>query len=205
MPTTLLNVLIASPLEPELVERIAAVDNDARLRVIYRADLLGEPRYPGDHFPPIQRTADQTAEWARLLAEADVLLDVDQPSTTDLVQRAPRLRWIQASSSGIGEWIRRLGLVEAEVIVTNAAGLHARPLAEYVVFAMLYFAKRWVPMLNRPALWLRRIDCASTRRSVNSSSLVPFGLPSGYVGRWATGLPWADSISEWRTVTCASS
>jgi hypothetical protein len=89
-PLTLVNVLIASPLEPKLVERIAAVDN-ARLRVTYRPDLLGEPRYPGDHFPPIQRSPDQSAEWAKLLAEAEVLFDVDQPSTTDLSQRAPRL------------------------------------------------------------------------------------------------------------------
>jgi phosphoglycerate dehydrogenase-like enzyme len=139
-----LNVVLASPLESDLVARIAAVD--ARLNVIWRPDLLGEPRYPGDHFPPIHRTPEQSAEWARLLDQADVLLDVDQPSAPDILQLAPRVRWIQSSSSGVGDWIRRLGLVDAPVIVTNAAGVHATPLAEFALFAMLYFAKRWPRM-----------------------------------------------------------
>jgi glyoxylate/hydroxypyruvate reductase A len=140
----MINVLLASPLEADLVERIQGVD--ARLRVTYRADLLGNPRYPGDHFPPVQRTPDQAAEWARLLGEAEVMLDVDQPSTSDFLQRVPRVRWIQSSSSGVGEWVRRLGLLDAPITVTNAAGIHAMPLAEFALFAMLYFAKRWPRM-----------------------------------------------------------
>jgi phosphoglycerate dehydrogenase-like enzyme len=144
--TSSVRVLIASPLEPEHVARIAAVDQ--RLEVIYRADQLGQPRYAADHYPPISRTPEQAAGWATLLARAEVLFDLDRPSVgPDLVQRAPCLRWIQSSSSGIGEWVRRLGLVESTVVVTNAAGIHARPLAEYVLFVMLYFAKRWPRML----------------------------------------------------------
>jgi glyoxylate/hydroxypyruvate reductase len=140
----LVNVLLASPLAPELVDRIASVDS--RLKVTYRADLLGQPRYAGDHYPPIQRTPPQVAEWNQLLADAEVMLDVDQPSAPEIVQRAPRLRWVQSSSAGVGEWIRRLGLVDTPIVVTNAAGMHARPLAEFAVFAMLYFAKRWPHM-----------------------------------------------------------
>lgn len=137
-------MLIASPLEDEHVARIMAVDH--RLKVTYRPELLGTPRYPGDHFPPISRTPAEEAEWARLLSEAEVLFDVDQPSATDFLRRAPRVRWIQASSSGIGEWVRRLGIVDAPIVATNAAGIHAVPLAEFVVFAMLYFAKNWPRM-----------------------------------------------------------
>jgi len=73
-------VLIASPLAPELVERIRAVD--PRLDVVYRDDLLAPPRYPGDHHPKVQRSPDQAAEWAALLAEAEVLFDVDGLSTS---------------------------------------------------------------------------------------------------------------------------
>jgi phosphoglycerate dehydrogenase-like enzyme len=142
----IVQVLIASPLEPELVARIAAVD--PRLAVTYRADLLGQPRYPADHFPPISRTSAQAEEWAALLAHAEVMFDVDPPSVPDFSTRAPNVRWIQASSSGVGEWVRRLGIVEAPVAVTNAAGIHARPLAEYVLFVLLYFAKRWPRMLS---------------------------------------------------------
>jgi phosphoglycerate dehydrogenase-like enzyme len=149
-------VLIASPLEADLVERITSVD--ARLEVVYRADMLGQPRYAADHFPPIHRTPEQSAEWSRLLAQAEVLLDVDQPNVgPDFVERAPRVRWIQASSSGVGEWVRRLGIVEAPIVVTNAAGIHARPLAEYVLFVLLYFARRWPHILaeQRAHHWQR--------------------------------------------------
>jgi glyoxylate/hydroxypyruvate reductase len=134
-------VLIASPLEADLVARISAVDE--RLDVVYRPDLIGTPRYVGDHTPPIERGEAQAAEWATLLASAEVLFDVDRANAHDgLAERAPRVRWIQASSSGVGEWIRRLGLLESPVVVTNAAGVHAVPLAEFVLFAMLYFTKR---------------------------------------------------------------
>ncbi|MBV9580734.1 MAG: D-2-hydroxyacid dehydrogenase, partial [Chloroflexi bacterium] len=130
-------VLVASPLEPELVARVAAVDQ--RVDLTYRADLLGSPRYAADHFPPIDRTQAQAAEWAALLADAEVLFDVDQPSVAGFPERARRVRWIQASSSGVGEWVRRLGIVDTPIVVTNAAGIHAVPLAEFAVFAMLYF------------------------------------------------------------------
>src|SRR5437899_959097 len=134
-------ILIASPLETEHLARIAAVD--PRLEVIYRPDLIGSPRYVGDHTPLVARSEEQSAEWASLLASAEVLFDVDPPNVrAGFVERAPRVSWIQASSSGVGAWIQRLGLVDAPVQVTNAAGIHAVPLAEYALFAMLYFAKR---------------------------------------------------------------
>jgi glyoxylate/hydroxypyruvate reductase A len=177
----LVNVLIASPLEPRLVERIASVD--PRLRVTYRADLLGQPRYPGDHFPPIQRSLVQSEEWAHLLSEAEVMLDVDQPSTSQFLGRVPHLRWVQSSSSGIGEWVKRLGLVQAPITVTNAAGMHARPLAEFVVFAMLYFARSWPRMAaeQRAHHWER---CAI--ETLESKTLGIIGL--GLVGRMVAAL-----------------
>jgi glyoxylate/hydroxypyruvate reductase len=143
---TRVNVLVASPLEPDLIQRIVAVD--PRLEVSYRSELLGQPRYPADHFPPVNRTPEQVSEWSALLAAAEVLFDVDAPSmSSDLLTRAPHLRWIQASSSGVGQLVRRLGIVNSPVVVTNAAGIHAQPLAEFVLFAMLYFARRWPRMV----------------------------------------------------------
>jgi phosphoglycerate dehydrogenase-like enzyme len=133
-------VLIASALEPPLIERIRAVD--PRLDVVYRADLIGRPRYPGDHTAPMTRTPAQAAEWASLVAEAEVMLDVDRATERDLARQAPRLRWIQLSSSGVVHIVEQMGLGDRPIVVTNAAGMHALPLAEFVLFAMLYFAKR---------------------------------------------------------------
>jgi phosphoglycerate dehydrogenase-like enzyme len=176
------NVLLASPLATNQVERIAAVD--PRVRLMSRPDLLGRPRYPADHFPPIQRTDAQAVQWRRLLAEAEVMLDVDQPSASDIVQLAPRLRWIQSSSSGVGDWIRRLNLVETPIVVTNAAGMHARPLAEYVVFAMLYFARRWPRMAaeQRAHHWER---CAIDTLEGKTLGLIGLGNVGQMVARLA--------------------
>jgi phosphoglycerate dehydrogenase-like enzyme len=140
MATRTVRVLIASALEPLLIDRVRAVD--PRLAVVYRADLLGRPRYPGDHTAPVTRTPAQAAEWAALVAEAEVMFDVDRPTVADLPRQAPRLRWVQLSSSGVGQLVERMRLGNRPIIVTNAAGVHATPLAEFVLFAMLYFAKR---------------------------------------------------------------
>ena len=140
MTTRMVRVLIASALELPLIDRIRAVD--PRLEVVYRADLVGQPRYPGDHTAPVTRTPAQAAEWAALVAEAEVMLDIDRGSNRDLARQAPRLRWVQLSSSGVGHVVEQMGLGDSPVIVTNAAGVHATPLAEFVLFAMLYFAKR---------------------------------------------------------------
>jgi glyoxylate/hydroxypyruvate reductase A len=133
-------VLIASALESPLIDRIRAVDR--RLDVVYRADLVGQPRYPGDHTAPVTRSPAQAAEWAALVAEAEVMFDVDRASLGDLARQAPRLRWVQLSSSGVGHLVERMGPADRPIVVTNAAGVHATPLAEFVLFAMLYFAKR---------------------------------------------------------------
>lgn len=135
-----MRVLIASALEPPLIERIRAVD--PRLDIVYRPDLIGRPRYPGDHTAPMTRTPAQAAEWASLVAEAEVMLDVDRATERDLARQALRLRWIQLSSSGVVHIVEQMGLGDRPIVVTNAAGMHALPLAEFVLFAMLYFAKR---------------------------------------------------------------
>ncbi len=135
-----IRVLVASALEPPLVDRIRAVD--PRLDVVYRGDLIGRPRYPGDHTAPMTRTPAQAAEWTALVAGAEVMLDLDRATERDLARQAPRLRWIQLSSSGVGQIVEHMGLGDRPIVVTNAAGLHATALAEFVLFAMLYFAKR---------------------------------------------------------------
>jgi phosphoglycerate dehydrogenase-like enzyme len=146
MTTARVRVLIASALQPALVDRIQAVD--PRLDVVYRADLVGRPRYPADHTAPVTRTPAQATEWATLVAEAEVMLDFDRAGDRDLARQAPRLRWVQLSSSGVGQIVPRMGLGDRPVVVTNAAGLHATPLAEFVLFAMLYFAKRMPRVLT---------------------------------------------------------
>jgi phosphoglycerate dehydrogenase-like enzyme len=133
-------LLIASPFEAEYVARIEAVD--PCLEVLYEPDLLGRPRYPGDHTgAPFQRTPAQQARWEALLARAEIMWDFDMASMSNLLQRAPRLRWVQATSAGVGQFAKRHGLLETNLIITSASGVHAGPLAEFALMAMLMFTK----------------------------------------------------------------
>lgn len=135
-----LKVLIASYLEPELVETIRK--EVPQVDVVYRPDLLGEPRYIADHNAPVNRTPEQEAEWGALLGQADILFDFDHTHREDLPELAPNVKWIQATSSGIGQFVHRMGYAEnMNCIFTTASGVHARPLAEFSIMAMLMFAK----------------------------------------------------------------
>jgi glyoxylate/hydroxypyruvate reductase len=120
------------------------------VRVHSHPELLPPPRYVADHTgdPAFRRTASQEAAWHALLAEADVLYDFDRDLAPRLPELAPRLRWIQATSSGIGPFVQRAGLDRADLLITNAAGIHAIPLAEHTLLALLYFVKE-VPRLRR--------------------------------------------------------
>lgn len=132
-------VLVCSFLEKEQVARIAAHPG---VEVCYRPDLLPRPRYPCDHHGPApDLTAAQRAEWATLLSEADVCFDFDWEEPAEMPARAPRVRWLQATSSGIGQFMGRSGLAGWDAVVTTAAGIHAQPLTEWALTGILYFVK----------------------------------------------------------------
>lgn len=137
-----LRVLIASYLEPEHVERIRQVD--PRAEVIYEPDLLRKPRYVADHNGvPIPRTPEDEARWRRRLAEADILFDFDYTNDRELPELAPRVRWVQSSSAGIGQFVARRRYPDRwkGTIFTTASGVHAVPLAEFSALAMLGFSR----------------------------------------------------------------
>jgi len=137
------NLLIASYLEAEQIARIRQVD--PRLTVIYEPALLPRPRYPADHTgAPLVRTATDEARWQQFLAQAEILFDFDQTHREDLPELAPNLRWLQATSAGIGQFIRTMGYAERlpNTTFTTASGVHARPLAEFCMMALLTHYKR---------------------------------------------------------------
>lgn len=143
-----MKVLIGSPLEPEHVERIAAVGGD-RVEVLFEPELLPVPRYEGDHHGVPRALADgELARWQSLVADADVMFDFDWLEPATLRERAPRLRWVQATSAGIGEFLARTGLAATDIRFTTAAGVHATALAEFALLGLLYFTKD-VPFLQQ--------------------------------------------------------
>ena len=142
-----IRVLIASTLEAEFAEQIARVDD--RIEVLYEPDLLPVARYVADHHGPKRElSAEQMDRWRSLLASADVSFDFDWWAPADMPANCPHLRWVQASSSGIGEFMARTHLDSSRLIVTTAAGIHAAPLAEFALMSVLHFVKD-VPALRR--------------------------------------------------------
>jgi glyoxylate/hydroxypyruvate reductase len=140
-------VLIASPLEPELVARIAAAD--PRVSVLYAPDLLPEPRYPADHAgTPRSLSAADLDRWSRLRTQADISFDFDWQDPAGIPRNCPRLRWVQGTSAGIGGFLERTGLAGTDLVFTTAAGVHATPLAEFALLGLLYFVKG-MPQLER--------------------------------------------------------
>ena len=126
-------VFIASPLEAEHVDRIRA--EVPEVEVLYAPELLPPTRYIADHKgAPMQRTREQTARWHALMAQADIFWDL--PAAED-IDHAARLRWIQTTSTGVGQAVATLGLDKRGILVTTARGVHARPLAEFVFMALL--------------------------------------------------------------------
>ncbi len=143
------NLLIASYLEPQHVERIRQVEPG--LRVIYEPTLLRQPRYAADHKgSPIERTPDQEAQWRGLLLDAEILFDFDQTHRDDLPELAPNVRWIQATSAGIGQFVKRMAYDRRMpgTVFTTASGVHAEALAEFCLMAMLMFNKGLLRMVH---------------------------------------------------------
>src|SRR5690554_4672780 len=75
-------LVIATPLEGELVGRIRAVAPQ-RVEVIHEPELLPAPRFPADHRgdPSFRRAPAAEERWAELIASAHILWDIppDRP------------------------------------------------------------------------------------------------------------------------------
>lgn len=140
-------VVIATPLEADLVAGIRRVDD--RLEVRYQPELLPPPRFPGDHrgVEPFQRTVEQEDRWRTMMAEAEVLFGVPGQSPwelADAVRSNAGLRWVQATAGGAGEQVQAAGLGADElerVAITRADGVHAGPLAEFALMSLLAFTR----------------------------------------------------------------
>ena len=58
--------------------------------------------------------------------------------TRSLFREARRLRWVHSAAAGVGSALFE-EMVDSDVLLTNSAGVHAVPIAEFVVAAVLHF------------------------------------------------------------------
>mgnify|MGYP003343958695 CR=1 FL=1 len=78
---------------------------------------------------PVLSEAEESA-----LAQAEAVIARDLP--LDLQTRAPNLRWVQAIGAGI-EQLDPAGLAALDITLTNASGIAAAPIAEFVLGQVL--------------------------------------------------------------------
>jgi len=174
------NVMIASPIEPELAERIRRVG--LGYEVLWEPDLLPEPRYPSDHGgKPLTRDDAQQARWNALLARAEVMYGIPGDSPAQLavtVGKAPRLRWVQCTAAGAGGQVRAANLSPEDlerIVFTTSAGVHGTMLAEFFLTGLLALRKD-----------LRRLERLRAKRAwdhwamgeLNGSTLAIVGMGS---------------------------
>jgi phosphoglycerate dehydrogenase-like enzyme len=189
--TDQLNIVIGSYLEPELVDRIQAAQPAAR--VVYEPDLLPVPRYQCDHTGPHRDLSPADVDrWRSLTAQADVFFDFDWLDPAGLSSHAKNLRWIQATSAGIGGFMQRTGLDRSGLAVTTAGGIHAVPLAEFALMGALHLVKG-VPHLRRQQQ-ARHWERYTTRQLAGQRALV-VGL--GGMGRQVVATFAALGVEVW--------
>jgi phosphoglycerate dehydrogenase-like enzyme len=143
---TTYDVMISTPLDPDLV---ALVGRHPAVRLHYDAGLLPPPRYPCDHRgdPTFTRTPAGERRWQQMLARAEVLYGIPGDTPEDLaavIRDCPRLRLIQATSAGAAEQVAAAELTVHDlqrVAITTASGVHAGPLAEFAILAVLRFTR----------------------------------------------------------------
>ena len=107
-----MNILLHRVLPPEARSTLAQIAPGADLR-----------RHPGPDGLEAQ------LDWAEVV--------FGNPPAALLAGR-PNLRWLQIVSSGFDEYASLAG---AGIVVTTAHGVHARPIAQQVVMAMLMFSR----------------------------------------------------------------
>lgn len=70
------------------------------------------------------------------IPKADVYLGFGIPRPLFLAAR--QLRWVHSAAAGVGNALYP-EMLAADVLLTNSAGVHAIPIAEYIVAGILYF------------------------------------------------------------------
>lgn len=144
------NVFVGTYFEPDEIERLRREVAKRGLNLIYHGEWLQPAAFPAEHNHNLNLTQEQWAVWLEDLKQADIMLDFETNTLARWVPEnlTPRLRWLQATSAGVGQTIDKAGLGETDLIVTTASGIHAQPLAEFVMLGLLMWIKQY-PMIAR--------------------------------------------------------
>jgi len=60
--------------------------------------------------------------------------------TADLLAAGRRLRWVHSAAAGVGN-VLKSGIADTDILLTNAAGIHSIPMAEFIIAGLLHFMR----------------------------------------------------------------
>ncbi|WP_206425331.1 D-2-hydroxyacid dehydrogenase [Staphylospora marina] len=140
---------------------------------------------------------ENIAQAENVLPDADILVTYGEDLTDGIIERCGKLKWIQVISAGLElmpfDAIRNRG-----ILVTNARGIHAVPMSEYVMAVLLQIVRKTDEFMKnrRNAAW---------DRSIRVGEL--FGSTLGIVGTGAIGRAVAEKAKVFgmRTIGVNSS
>jgi phosphoglycerate dehydrogenase-like enzyme len=99
----------------------------------WRVHIIKSPTSSDGDGPP--RPSDEVMD---AVAGAEVYFGFGIPR--DLFLAAPNLKWVHSAAAGVGSALHD-EMRASDVILTNSAGIHSHPIAEYVVAGVLYFLR----------------------------------------------------------------
>jgi phosphoglycerate dehydrogenase-like enzyme len=129
-------------LTPEGADRLRAATPDG-----WKLHIVKSPTSSDGDGPP--RPSDEVLEAIR---NAEVYFGFGIPR--DLFIEAKQLRWVHSAAAGVGTALHD-EMRASDVILTNSAGIHAIPIAEYAVAGILHFLRGFDVALDqqRQAKW----------------------------------------------------
>ena len=112
-------------------------DGERRLRAAvpsgWTVRVIGSPTSSDGDGP-----AGPSAEVMAAIEHAEVYFGFGIPRALFLA--AKRLRWVHSAAAGVGTSLHP-EMLASDVVLTNSAGIHAIPIAEYVVAGILHFLR----------------------------------------------------------------
>jgi phosphoglycerate dehydrogenase-like enzyme len=150
--------------DPRVRASVCLYDNDHDVRV--EREL-----HPFDAATRAKVPAPDDAQRAAF-ARANIGLCLDVP--LDLREVAPRLKWVQNVGSGVGQYVSSR-LPEAGIVLTNAAGLSAPGIAEFVMARVL---EHWKLLPDFVEMQATRTWAFHWGRRVEGSTMTVIGLGS---------------------------
>ncbi len=152
--TDSVNVTIAMPLDAALVELVSSASPRVSLTHLSRAQRFvyrdGRPIWGGyqETLAPEDESEDEARQALNATLGATEVLLSNQVLPDDIVARARALKWLQLTSAGVDSLADHQVVRAAGVTVTTASGIHAATISEYVVGAMISFAKNFTKSLR---------------------------------------------------------